>query len=209
MKRIFSIILLTVLLGKGYEVNAQAFGTGVRTVSLDLGGANMFHIPASYAPYYNSFYMPLTGELSVQAEFAVQKYLGLGFDVGIGGRANSYVANGRVYTGYYSEFNIPVGLIFNFHFYQLIADHSKRNIHGDKLDIFAGLNIGSGFALHPGYYDVNGNPVLATDILFFAGPQLGVRYFFTPRFGLNAEVGWGKSFINAGFTFRMGGHRKE
>ena len=39
---------------------------------------------------------------------------------------------------------ISAGLVINFHFYQLIQDKSTMNIHGDKLDLYAGLAAGGG-----------------------------------------------------------------
>ncbi|HPW86901.1 MAG TPA: hypothetical protein PLU78_06880, partial [Chitinophagales bacterium] len=52
-----------------------------------------------------------SGTLSVQAEFGVHDYVGVGLVTGLGGRA--YGGGGVLY--------VPVGIIANFHFLQLIA----------------------------------------------------------------------------------------
>ena len=79
-----------------------------------------------------------------------------------------------------------------------IADKVGKNIHSDKLDVYAGLNIGSGVAILPN----SGSTDIAA--LFFAGPQVGARYFFTPHMAANLEVGYGKTWVNEGLTFKLG-----
>jgi hypothetical protein len=188
----------------------QAFDANTKILSLGIGGADLFHIPGNYAnPYYASYVYPTTGELTLQGEFAVYKYVGVGFTAGFGGRASSigyYPGLGyRYYGGYYAEFNMPVGVIANFHFYQLIADKVSNgsHMHADKLDIYAGVNLGTGFALHPGYVDVNGVRHTAIDALAFGGFQAGARYYFTEKIGVFGEFGWGKTWANIGVTFKL------
>lgn len=181
--------------------NAQAFEKGGKYISLGLGGSNFWHISSNgyFGSYGNFGYTPITGQLSVQGEFGVHKYVGVGFTTGIGGRA----AGTGIYrygwgSGYSSEFNIPIGVIANFHFYQLIADKVSKDIHADKLDVYAGLNLGSGVAMFPG------TDPLQVSALFFVGPQVGARYFFTPNMAANLEVGYGKTWVNGGLTFKVG-----
>ncbi|MFN8317723.1 MAG: hypothetical protein U0T32_14840 [Chitinophagales bacterium] len=181
--------------------NAQAFEKGGKYISLGLGGSNFWHISSNgyFGSYGNFGYTPITGQLSVQGEFGVHKYVGVGFTTGIGGRA----AGTGIYrygwgSGYSSEFNIPIGVIANFHFYQLIADKVSKDIHADKLDVYAGLNLGSGVAMFPG------TDPLQVSALFFVGPQVGARYFFTPNMAANLEVGYGKTWVNGGLTFKIG-----
>lgn len=182
--------------------NAQAFEKGGKYISLGIGGASFWHIYTNSA--YNSYYgfggyTPVTGQLSVQGEFGVHKYVGVGFTAGVGGRAGGGITRwGYSYSGYSSEFNVPIGVIANFHFYQLIADKVSKDIHADKLDVYAGLNVGSGVGLFTSYSPVE------VSALFFAGPQVGARYFFTPKMAANLEVGYGKTFVNGGLTFSLG-----
>jgi hypothetical protein len=174
--------------GKAWERNS-------RVLSLGVGASDFFHIDGYYydytgIPYYGrTWYQPLTGQLNFQGEFGIHRYVGLGFTTGIGGRGP------WVYYG--GEFNVPIGMIANFHFYQLIADHAQRYIHGDKLDIYVGANLGGGVAFT--YYP-NTDRVVP---MAFGGLQLGLRYYFAPRVGINGEFGWGKSLINVGFVFKL------
>ena len=213
MKKIIAVLAIAALTLTSMESKAQAFDKNTQIISLAIGGAVMFHIPIGYATYYSSFYTPLTAQLYVQGEFAVHRYVGVGFTTGIGGRGPGTVGITGVYYGFYPEFNIPIGVIANFHFYQLIGDKAKKNIHSDKLDIYAGLSLGSGIAIHPGggYYDINRNYHAGAfnDVLFFVGPQVGARYYFTPKVAVNAELGFGKTFINAGITFKLGGSKGD
>ena len=213
MKRLLTILTFTALIFAATEGNAQAFNRSTKMITIGLGAADMFHIPVNYGTYYNSFYSPITGQLNVSGEFAVHKYVGVGFTTGIGGRAGGARLNGLgLYRGFYPEINIPIGAMANFHFYQLIADKAKKNIHADKLDVYVGLSLGTGIAIHPGgYYDGNGvyRNGAFNDVLFFASPQVGVRYYFTPSIAINGEIGWGRTLIGAGITFNLGGSRAE
>jgi len=207
MKKLFTLALTLLISLTTLQTKAQAFDEGTKMLTLGIGGADMFHIPAGYS-YYTGFYSPLTAQLYVQGEFAVHKYVGVGFNATIGGRPANYGYAGGLYgygyyTGYRSEFNIAAGALANFHFYQLIADKTGKDIHADKLDIYVGLSLGGGVAIHPSdaYYATN------LDGLFYIGPQVGVHYFFNDRIGINGEVGFGKTFVSAGVTFKLGGSK--
>jgi outer membrane immunogenic protein len=200
MKRIV-IIAMVLMLSISFTAQAQAFQKGARYHSLGLGGSSFIHLGyydnyyyynGPNKPYKHNYYSPITAQFNYQLEFAVHNYVGVGLTTGIGVGSAGY---------YNSEIAIPVGVIANFHFYQLIDDKVSKDIHGDKLDIYAGLNVGSGVAfLHAPSYGENDIAVL-----LFGGFQTGARYFFTERFGVNLEVGYGKSFINAGITLKAGG----
>jgi hypothetical protein len=207
-----SLSLLLIIIASINLSFSQAFDANTKILSLGIGGSSMYHIPVGYN-YYNSAFAPITGELTLQGEFAVYKYVGVGFSAGIGGRAGSgslfvpgYIYGPGVYAyGWYPEFNMPIAVIANFHFYQLIADKVSNGakLHADKLDIYAGLNLGSGFAIHPGIADANGVRHTYVDALAYGGIQAGARYYFLPKMAAFGEVGWGKTWINAGLTFKL------
>ena len=208
MKKLLTTLIVIVSLGAGFKANAQAFNENSRQITAFIGGADLFHIPVGYT--FNSFIYPTTAEAGVEGEFAVHKYVGVGFVAELGGRGNRtagyyYGTVHYAYTTFYSEFNIGVGAIANFHFYQLIADQMGKSeqLMSDKIDVYAGLNLGSGIALHPGYTDNTGHGKIATDALFFIGPQFGMHYFFTPKIAINGEFGWGKTWARVGATFNL------
>ncbi|MBS1593575.1 MAG: hypothetical protein JST90_04585 [Bacteroidetes bacterium] len=207
MKKLFTILTFAALTLTTSHLGAQAFDKSTKQISIGLGPASMWHFGGFGYGYGYGYgytgYSPITGQLCIQGEFAVHKYVGVGFNVGIGGRAASPA--GRLGYGYgwgYPEFNIPLGAIANFHFYQLIADKTGKGskMHSDKLDIYAGLNLGTGVAIYP-----KGNYFADTRAaaLFWAGPQVGINYWFKPNIGVQGEVGYGKTFINAGIAFKL------
>lgn len=208
MRKIFYTAIAGLLVLSSISGKAQAFDKSTKMITIAIGGGDMFHIPVGYN-YYTGFYEPLTAQLYVQGEFAVHKYVGVGFDFTLGGRPSNYGYSGYGYYygngyGYQSEFNIAAGALANFHFYQLIADKTHKKLHADKLDIYAGLSTGLGMAIHPSsYYNSETN----IDVLFYIGPQVGVHYFFNPHIGINGEFGFGKTFISAGVTFKLGGSK--
>ena len=200
MKKILCILSLTLLLAfSPNSAKAQAWQKSTKVLALGIGGSYFWHIGNGYYSYGNIGYYPsygwrLTGQLNFQGEFGIHKYVGIGFTTGVGGSA------GWKYSIYYNtngEVNWPAGVIANFHFFQLIADKTGKNIHADKLDVYAGVNVGSGIAA---MFFSTGTKIVP---IFFAGPQVGVRYYFSKRVGVNGEVGFGKSWVNAGFVFKL------
>lgn len=200
IKRIvYTLMTVSVLMVATNSTQAQAWEKNTKVLSLGFGASQFFHLDNYYYGNSNKFrtwYWPVTGQINFQGEFGIHKYVGLGFTTGIGGR-------GGMLYGYTGEINVPIGMIVNFHFYQLIADKTEKNIHADKLDIYAGANIGSGIAgtFYRNYPD---NPDATRIVpIAFGGLHAGIRYYFKPRVGVNAELGFGKSLINAGFVFKI------
>lgn len=176
------------------SLNAQSFQKGGTYVSIGLGGSHFLNISPGNN-YFAGVYSPITGQFSVQAEWGIHKYVGLGLTTGIGGGAG--IGRFGLFTTAAPQMNIPIGIISNFHFYQLIADKTGKDIKADKLDVYAGLNLGTGVGL---FFPGTGVEPTA---LVFAGPQVGVRYFFNDKMAVNGEVGYGKTWINAGLTFKL------
>lgn len=205
MKKIlYAFIMISALMFATNETQAQAWERNTKVLSLGFGASQFFHVDNYYyGHYYNGnhrngggWYWPMTGQLNFQGEFGIHKYVGLGFTTGFGGR-------GAWYNRYPSEVNLPIGMICNFHFYQLIEDKTEKNIHGDKLDIYVGASIGSGiaFTFYPQYPDYPSTTRLAP--IAFGGLHAGLRYYFKPKVGVNLELGFGKSIVNAGFVFKI------
>lgn len=195
MKHIlFSCMAVAILLFVSKQSQAQAWEKSSKVLSLGFGVSQFYHIDSYY--YANdrkrpSFYNPTTGQFNFQGEFGIHKYVGLGFTVGFGGRAGWN-------NNYLGEFNIPMGMLANFHFYQLIDDKNSKNLRADKLDIYAGIAMGSGLAFT--YYDNTSTRVVP---LAWGGPHAGIRYYFVPKVAVNAEVGFGRSLVNVGFSFKL------
>lgn len=202
MKKILLISALSFLmLSSSMELRAQAWDKKSKVLSIGLGGASYYYFGNNrYVAYYvgnvpvyrNYRYgSGLTGQFTFQGEFAVHDYVGIGFTTGLGGRP-------KWSNWYAGEVNFPIGAIANFHFYQLIQDKTGKDIHADKLDIYGGVNIGSGIAA---IFFENNDPTVVP--IIFGGPQVGIRYYFTPNVAVNGELGYGKTWINAGLSFKL------
>ena len=198
MKKSLLLLAIPLISIATSNIQAQAFDKSTKTITLSLGPGEMIHFPTgNNNPYYGlgyggpSYYNYVTGQLTVQGEFAVHKYVGVGFVVGIGGEAP------------FHEFNIPIGVLGNFHFFQLIADNQGLEL-GNKLDAYVGLTAGSGVAIHPYKDPILGNNTY-TDALFYFGPHAGVNYYFADNIAVHGEVGWGVTVFQAGITFKLGG----
>ena len=198
-------MIVSALVFSTNQTQAQAWERNTRVLSLGFGASQFFHVDNYYYGHYydgnprnsNGWYWPMTGQLNFQGEFGIHKYVGLGFTTGFGGR-------GAWINRFPGEVNIPIGMICNFHFYQLIADHhTDKNLHADKLDIYVGASIGSGiaFTYYPQYPDYPSTTRIAP--IAFGGLYAGVRYYFKPKVGVNLELGFGKSIVNAGFAFKL------
>ncbi len=202
MKKIlFALTVILALTTTSNSLQAQAWERNSKVLALGIGTSKFFHFDDYYFYDYkhpkhgNRYYWPNTGQFNIQMEFGIHKYVGLGFTTGMGGRGGrGWGPNPYYYRG---EMNVPFGLIANFHFYQLISDNSSKNIHADKLDIYVGVNAGSGLAFT--YYE---NTTRIRPIAF-GGFQAGVRYYFTPKLGINGEVGFGKSMVNLGIVIKL------
>lgn len=195
MKNILiAFVAVATLLLVSNQTKAQAWEKSSKVLSLGFGVSQFYHLDSYYYSGYKrtrGFFNPTTGQFNFQGEFGVHPYVGLGFTVGFGGRAGW----GKNYKG---EVNIPMGFLANFHFYQLIDDKNSKNLHADKLDIYAGLSVGSGLAFT--YYDNTSSRVVP---LAWGGPHVGIRYYFAPKVAVNAEVGYGRSLVNVGFSFKL------
>jgi len=196
MRSVILLLAIAIITGTHNESRAQskAWTKDSKVLSLGLGLSHFYRIDERYGPGFprpGRVHSPSSGQFNLQMEFGIHDYVGLGFTTGIGGRA-------RLGHGYLGEVNFPIGMVANFHFYQLIADRTGKNIHADQLDIYAGMNAGSGLALT--YYS---NEDVRIVPLVWGGIHAGIRWYFAPRVALNGEVGFGRSIVNAGFSFKL------
>lgn len=196
------LILLTAMaIGTLYNTDAQAqekaWARDSKVLSIGLGMGNYYHLDSRYGNFgpgnngFKGYHTPYTGQFNLQMEWAVHNYVGLGFTTGFGG-------TGPLKNRYRGQMNMPIGLVVNFHFYQLIDDKNGKDLHSDKLDIYGGLSVGSGFAV--GFYDNEGPRIVP---LAWGGLHAGIRWYFAPRVALNAEAGFGKNIVNIGFSFKL------
>lgn len=189
---IYMLLTIAALAITSMPAQGQAWERNTKALSLTIGASRFYHIDNYHhrdRGNRRNWYNPVTGQLNFSGEFGIHKYVGLGFTTGFGGRGG--------WSGdYLGEINFPIGMLANFHFYQLIADNTSRNIRADKLDIYAGVDVGSGVAV--AFYD---NATRVAPIAF-GNLHAGIRYYFKPGVGVTAEMGWGRHIVNVGFVFK-------
>lgn len=209
MKKIILITMLAVGITSltTQQASAQAWNESSKVITLGLGGS--YHhsfLPGYYVEdgegslYNGRAWGGLKGSLLLQGEFGVHKYVGVGFVTGFTGSAatarRGYLGYSRFSTST-NSFNFIAGAQANFHFYQLIADKVSKDIHADKLDIYAGANLGTGVG-----YNFSADNI---EVPVWGGLHFGARYYFTEKIGVYLEVApyTGKSFISGGVAFNL------
>ena len=156
--------------------------------SAGLGGTQVVRLfkGTVLSPINKASTLNLGMALNFSGEYKAWEYLGVGFQTGldfvwpygIGSLAGSSSNLG---------IGIPISAKLNVH----IMDAANASI-SDKLDVYAGINIGGG----PMFYTSG----LATTGFLIIGPQVGARYWFD-KVAIFGEFGYGATFANVGVTF--------
>ena len=186
----YLLVLAIAFLFGAQDVAAQAWTKDTKVMSAGLGTAYHYHVFSN-----GTSYSPVTGQLSVEGEFGVHKYIGVGANIGFGGGANRFfILKGSIK----GSINVPVGVLANFHFYQLIEDQSGANLHAEALDVFVGANVGTGLGAI--FYNNASDQVVP---LAYGGLHVGARWYFSPNIGLSGQFGFGKSLVDLGVVFKL------
>lgn len=193
-KSLIILFVLTFVLTIPNTSTAQAFGgKGSKAFLIGLGGSNnRVWYPTDGVGVKGSF-RPMALNLGFQAEFGIHDYVGLGAFVGL--------TNARIVGNNWQSLSIPIGMIGNFHFLQLIADKTGGSFAED-MDVYAGLAFGGGpsFSI-PKFNNNNGGDVGYTT---FGEFRVGIRYYFGPKIGVFAEVAQGlSSRFQAGLALKF------
>ena len=176
--------------------NAQAWSKDTKVISVGVAAANYYHVGSTTATIVgptSSFYAPVTGQITVEGEFGIHDYIGVGFNSGFGGGAAAL-------GGYGGSLNVPIGVLANFHFYQLIGDKTGKDLYQSKLDVFVGVSLGTGVGVI--FYDSSFINDQVTP-LAFGGLHVGARWYFTENMALSGQFGFGKSLVDLGVVFKL------
>ncbi len=195
MKKITLMIILSFcgLVTMAQEVFYK--GTIATNVSIGLGnnvsGLGMGFPPMSLAVDYGIVDNLIMGE---------NGSIGIGGYFGFATNGERYDYFGISYKARYTR--MAFGVRGTFH-YQFL----------DKLDTYAGLMLGlytyrwkynwmDSYDPYYNYYDYYGlNNSSTADFAFSA--FVGARYYFNDNFGVNAELGYGFTYLSAGITYRI------
>ena len=189
-KPIRTLFLALLILISFSKINAQGWIQDRSSMySLGLGGTQVLFQPVHY---YGLGEVGSVGlALNIAGEYKVHRLIGIGWQTGLDLFTNGYYYDRNTGT-YYNPgavIGIPIGFKFNFH----ILEATRAQIK-DRLDVYAGFNIGGGPAIYTG-------PQIGFYGFIYGGPQVGVRYWFD-KIALFGELGWGSTFANIGVTFR-------
>lgn len=192
----YLVALILPFLFSTQSVNAQAWTKETKVISVGLAAANYYHVGSTRATLFgptSAFYSPVTGQITVEGEFGIHQYVGVGFMSGFGGGVGTL-------GGYGGSLNVPVGFLANFHFYQLIGDKTGKDIYQSKLDVFVGASLGTGVGVI--FYD---SSLLNDQVLplAFGGAHVGARWYFAENMGLTGQFGFGKSLVDLGIVFKL------
>lgn len=188
---------------------SQAFGgKGSKQFLIGLGMSELRAWYPEDGSGVKGWHSPLSGTLSFQGEFGVGKYVGIGFMLGANfssnlgnyGWGSNWILPGVNQSNFWS-IGVPVSVLSNFHFLQLINDKAGKNF-AEKLDVYVGLSFGSGpsFVIPKSGYKHLGGDV---GFVLFGGPHAGIRFYPGQKVGIYLEAGYGKSYLNGGICFKM------
>ena len=210
MKKLLYACAFVLICFASASIKAQAFEKKNILFSLGIGGTSDLIASTNgesiFSPPQHITIYPIRPQFMFKAEFAVRRYWGVGFIASVDGRANMLYTSSPGYSYRTSQLNTQLGLLVNYHFYQLIADkfHRDPKLHADKLDIYTGFTIGANvnFARTEGH---GFRPVFSP----FMGLHLGARYYVTTRLSVFGEIGIGQSYFNTGITIRLSATPKQ
>lgn len=180
--------MTAVILSIAGTLAAQGWNQGRKGIySAGIGIAQGIFIPVYNEPGHGPGAQGIS--FNIAGEYRAHRVLGLGWQTGL-----NIFTRGHYYDKqddyYYTETSvgIPMGFKLNVHILEA-ANAPIRN----KLDVYAGFNVGGGPAFHRDPY--------ATYGFFYAGPQVGVRYWIDNKIGVFGELGWGATIANFGISF--------
>ncbi|OFZ56993.1 MAG: hypothetical protein A3D92_20705 [Bacteroidetes bacterium RIFCSPHIGHO2_02_FULL_44_7] len=175
------IICVLFLFLSGFSMG-QAFEKGGNYITLGYG----------FDPFYHPLGVYGAGPIVLGYEYGVTDVVGIG-RFGAGGTVGTTFypgtySNGVAYLGY------RISLLAK------VAYHFEFNV--PKMDVYAGVGVGGHFGNEP-YFNGFGSYGLRSRVRVATHVFAGIRYYFTPAFGVYAEAGYGLSALNGGMVFHF------
>jgi len=171
----------------------------VLTVSAQRGSDNIFSrgsVTFNAGVGLSAYYLnkPVNNDVATKAALEVGAFnagtgvISLGLEIG-----GAFTPEGDYYG--YSDYRarmFVVGLRSAWHY---------ANWNVDRLDTYAGINLGVGFK----HWDYNSGPAHKTNTktVFYPRGFVGASYYVTPKFGLNVEAGYDITYIQGGVVFKL------
>lgn len=212
MKKLITLIIIACTI----NVYSQTFQKGTYTQNISFGISHFIEIGEKTQRNVSTFYYDspwqksnlMKGSFLYSYEYGVSDAIGIsmftGFAMNRPKSSQTYDDgfNTQTQNFRFNQYVIPIGGTVNYHFYDDIK--SKKSI-SNNLDIYVGIDIGGAFGFYMVEKDKRNfvDPSFGTMGYIILGPHIGIRkYFKSGNGGIYAELGYGKSILNIGFTFK-------
>lgn len=203
MKRLILILILTLptlAFSQGMFNIFEAFGKGSYSHNRAFESENSY---LSISPFIGRLdglgKLPENHRLKlgidVSNEYSILgDYVSLGYDIGY-----AFTRNQKPYIRSTDIFYI--GVLSNFHFYELLRDKRKLKNYNEELDIYIGGSIG--FRTITSKWNENQIGHKTNKVSGHYSAHFGFRWYpDNSSFGLQSEIGYGKSIISLGLIIR-------
>ncbi len=203
MKKLLMIAFCAIL---SFNVNAQAFEQGSSVLSVGYGFPNLVKTIWNTYESFTGFKATGFGPAHLKYEYFVSDKISVGISAGIVssriGYAEEYTnANNQLVTGETGFETMSVGALAKVNWYW---------VRQDKVMMYSGLGAGynyfniSWFSDDPDFDELN-ELSLTLPPIGFEATLIGAKFMFSPNLGAFAEIGYGKSIMQAGLCIGFGG----
>ena len=190
---ITSAVLFAFALTQKSSLKAQAFETGSNIISAGYGAPNLNKALFKIYEDENDYALKGYGPIHLKYEHAVSDRIGLGLSI-------NHVASSISYKDFYNyDYKLN---------YSSTKINARVNVHffsSDAFDAFWGVGVGYGTSTSK--WTTNdpddSNVSFSNPIPIGLESTLGARYFFSENIGLYAEIGFAKSIVQGGLSFKF------
>lgn len=186
-------VLFAFALTQKSSLKAQAFETGSNIISAGYGAPNLNKTLFKIYEDENDYALKGYGPIHLKYEHAVSDRIGLGLSI-------NHVASSISYKNLY---NYDYKLNFS-----STKFNARVNVHffsSETFDAFWGVGVGYGTSTSK--WTTNdpddSNVSFSNPIPIGLESTLGARYFFSENIGLYAEIGFAKSIVQGGLSFKF------
>ena len=176
--RLLALLVVLVLVATGVAFGQNAYMKGNNLVHAGIG--------FGLAGLYGSSSLP---PITAGFEYGFEDKISLGGMVGYAGSKETFFGGEWKYT------YIIIGARGAYHFLE----------NNDKLDAYGGVMLGYNIVSTSASSSVSGFgfTASASGSYMIFGLFGGARYYFSPKFGVYGEVGYGVGFLNVGVEFKL------
>ncbi len=201
MKRILVILLTaaSVCFTTG-TLEAQAVEEGNSIITVGLGYPNLGKAVFNLYEAETGYHAGGFGPMHIKYEYILSEKFGVGVSLGYVGfditwQEDAFDGSNKTYDTGFKGSSIGILARFNYHF-----------ATGDKVDPYFGVGAGYNnwsFEYYSDDPDNDGEEILDFPLNVGFETTVGARYYFTDNIGAYAEIGFGKSLLQAGLAIKL------